>query len=146
MTVHMVKMAVGVESVAHLLELQTLRRRNAGSGGGFGELRNMTRNAPRRRDELVDGGSIYWVIKRFIRVRQQILDLDLDAVRDDGRPACALILDPHLQRTELRASRAFQGWRYLPPATAPADARYDTAQFDDVPAEMVAELRSLGLL
>lgn len=146
MTVHLVKMAVGVESVAHLSELQTLRRRNAGSRDRLGALRQMTRHGPRRSEELVDGGSIYWVIKRFIRVRQLVLSLDHDAVRDDGRPACALILDPQLQRTELRASRAFQGWRYLTPSMAPDDARYDTAQFDDVPAEMVAELRSLGFL
>jgi hypothetical protein len=146
MTVHLVKMAVGVESVAHLTELQVLRRRQAGTGTGFGELRHMTRHAPRRGSELVDGGSIFWVIKRFVRVRQRILALDQDAQRDDGRPACALVLDPELVRTELRPSRAFQGWRYLSDSMAPGDGGVDAAQFDDVPAEMVAELRALGLL
>ncbi len=146
MTVHLVKMAVGVESVAHLTERQTLRRREAGTGHRLGELRIMTRHGPRRGDELLDGGSIFWVIKRFIRVRQRILGLDHDAVRDDGRPACSLILDPELERTELQASRAFQGWRYLSEAMTPADATFDATQFDDVPDEMVAELRALGLL
>jgi hypothetical protein len=146
MTVHLVKMAVGVDSVAHLSDIQTLRRRRAGVRGGLGELRHMTRHAPRRMGELLDDGSIFWVIKRFICVRQRILGLDHDAVRDDGRPACALILDPRLVRTELRASRAFQGWRYLTPGVAPADARVDAPRIDDVPPEMAAELRALGLL
>ena len=145
MTVHLVKMAVGVESVAHLSELQTLRRRNAGSRDRLGALRQMTRHGPRRSEELVDGGSIYWVIKGFIRVRQGIVAIDklTDA---EGRPLCALVLDENLVRTELMASRPFQGWRYFSNEMAPPDARTSGDAYHGMPLDMAVELRALGLL
>lgn len=144
MTIHLVKLCVGVEDVQHLAELQIKRLAAAKARGERAMLRHLTRHAPRRADELLDGGSLYWVIKGFIRARQRLIGFE-SAVKSDGHPACALLLDPVLARTSLRAFRAFQGWRYLKPEDAPPDVT-TAGKKVDVPPEMAAELRALGLL
>jgi hypothetical protein len=144
MTVHLVKLAVGIDDVPHLAEVQAKRLANAKARGEPAVLRHLTRHAPRRAEELLDGGSLYWVIKGFVRARQRLIGFE-SAVKADGHPACALLLDPTLARTRLRSFRAFQGWRYLRTEDAPPDiiAGADTA---DVPDDMATELKSLGLL
>ncbi|MDX9860267.1 MAG: DUF1489 domain-containing protein [Rhodospirillales bacterium] len=145
MTVHLVKMAVRVESIPHLEEIQAKRLRLAAEAGVPAVLRHVTRNTPRRADEILGGGSIYWVIRGFIQARQAIVDI-ADHAGADGAPACALVLDPCVVRTELRPMRPFQGWRYLPEDKAPPDLRADAEEADDLPREMAEELRALGLL
>lgn len=145
MTLHLIKLCVGVEDVDHLSRLQAGRLADARRRGEAPELKHLTRNAPRQVDEVLAGGSIYWVIRGLIRVRQRIVAIRR-VKRDDGRPACALVLDPALVRTEIRGFRAFQGWRYLAPADAPGDAPPSKGAAGDVPAEMAAELKGLGLL
>jgi hypothetical protein len=141
MTVHLIKMSVGVEDVRHLEQIQSQRLANVG------ELMHVTRNTPRRAAEVLRGGSIYWVIKRFIRARQTIIDIrPIEVEGKEGRPSCALVLEPGLIRTEIRSFRAFQGWRYLAADDAPADAPDSITGDDDVPAELAAELKGLGLL
>ena len=109
---------------------------------------HVTRNSPKRAEELLAGGSIYWVIKKFIRVRQRLTGIERG--RDsDGRPTCTLSLDKKLVPTELREFRAFQGWRYLDSEVAPLDLnRKGTSVKDEtsLPGELAAELRGLGLL
>lgn len=144
MTIHLVKLCVGIEDVQDLAERQRKRLDAAKARGERPVLRHLTRHAPLRADELLDGGSLYWVIKGFVRVRQRLVGFE-SAVKADGHPACAVLLDPVLVRTSLRAFRAFQGWRYLKPEDAPPDVM--RAEDDaDVPPEMAAELRDLGLL
>lgn len=145
MTIHLIKLAVGVESVEHLAALQSGRLSEARAQAREPVLRHVTRSRPQRADEVVDGGSLYWVIKRVIQVRQRIVDLQ-SAVKADGRPACALILDPGLVRTRPRAHRPFQGWRYLRPEDAPPDGGPGIGGVNALPNEMVQELRRLGLL
>ncbi len=143
MTVHLIKLAVGIDNVTHLRQVQAARLSASGS------LHHRTRNVPRRAGELVHGGSIYWVIRGVLRVRQRLV-----AVETADKPAagCSLRLDPHLVLTIPRAHRPFQGWRYLRPEDAPADAPSgagDTAEDEarePLPAAMVAELAKLGLL
>jgi hypothetical protein len=144
MTVHLVKMAVGIESVDHLIDVQADRLGQA-QHGGVGVLRHLTRNTPRRADEVLDGGSIYWIIKGYMRARQPIIDFG-EAMGQNGRPRCALILDPKLVRTELVPHRPMQGWRYMEPGAAPRDLSRKTATKTAMPDEMEAELRALGLL
>lgn len=139
MALHLIKLSVGSEELADLEAFQARRRRE------LGRLIHFTRMMPRRRDELLDGGSIYWVIRGSVRARQRILDIE--AVADsNGRPMTALILDPELVRTEPRSHRPFQGWRYLPAERAPADLGAEAEGLAEMPPEMLAELRELGLI
>ena len=145
MTVHLAKMAVGIESVDHLIDVQSERLRQAQQEGGAGVLRHLTRNTPRRAEEVLDAGSIYWIIKGYIRARQRITGFG-DAMGRNGRPRCALILDPELIRTELVPHRPIQGWRYMEKPAAPRDLSRKSAAKTSMPDEMEAELRALGLL
>ena len=145
MTIHLVKMAVGVEGIPHLAEIQARRLRQAAEAGGEAALRHVTRNTPRQAAELADGGSIYWVVRGFIQVRQAIVDV-AEHTNGEGEPACALVLDPHLVKTELRPFRPFQGWRYLAADKAPPDLRENGSAGGGLPPEMADELRALGLL
>ncbi len=143
MTVHLLRMAVRIESIAQLEEIQAERR--AGTKGK--RLYTFTRNVPKRIDELTDGGSIYWVVKRLIRVRQKIIGIEQE-INEVGRKYCAIELSPAHVLLEPRQQKAFQGWRYLKPEEAPADlpAGASVEADTDMPLEMQAELKELGLL
>jgi len=128
-----------------LARIQASRLMDARRQGEDAELKHITRNTPKKAAEILEGGSIYWVIRGFVRARQPIADIR-PFKRDDGRPACALVLDPGLVRTELRSFRAFQGWRYLAAEDAPPDAPISDRYADEVPAELMKELKGLGLI
>jgi hypothetical protein len=138
---NIMKLAVGVRDVDELRAWQTQRALS------HPPLRHRTRMAPRRRDDVLDGGSLYWVIAGSMLVRQRILDIT-DDTRDDGTPCTALVLDPTLVPLEGRPTRPFQGWRYLDPDDAPADQEALGAVFglDVLPAALRRELRALCLL
>lgn len=145
MSVHLIKICVGIESVEHLSERQSFRLALAKAEGGAHDLFHRTRHMPRRRDELLHGGSLFWVIKGFILVRQNILDLR--KVRcDDGIKRCDIVLDPDLVVTRPHPRRAFQGWRYLSAEDAPVDMDLDGSDIEDLPDEMRNQLIELGLL
>jgi len=134
----LIKLAVGVEDVDHMIDLQARRLKREG------RLVHVTRNTPKRAEELLATGSLYWVVKKFIRLRQRLTGIERG--RDsDGRPTCTLTLDPQLIRTELREFRAFQGWRYLQTEDTPRDVDSKTGD-TALPGEMAAELRGLGLI
>jgi hypothetical protein len=145
MAIHLIKMAVGVESIEHLRAIQELRAQQAAEGGHPPFPRHITRNLPKRASELVEGGSIYWVIRGFVRVRQRLLACERQPDWE-GRPACALLLDPNLVRVRPESWSAFQGWRYLDGDAAPADLAETEKAEVDLPADMAKELRELGLL
>jgi hypothetical protein len=144
-SVHILKMAVGIDSVDHLIERQKQRLDQARNDGGTGDLRHVTRNMPRRAGEITQDGSIYWIIKGFIRVRQRILGFEWVAGRE-GRRRCAVILDPELVQTVLQPRKPIQGWRYLDPAAAPDDLDAVAPEATGLPAPLAAELRALGLI
>ena len=139
MTIHLIKLCVGVADVAHLRSIQTRRLAECG------EVFHRTRMRPRREAELLDGGSIFWVIRGVIAVRQRVLGLH-DDIKPDGLPCCRLELDPTLVETRRRSQRAFQGWRYLVRADAPPDIAGPPGGGDELPPELADELRRLGLL
>jgi hypothetical protein len=144
-TVHLIKLCVGIETVRQLEEHRDLRRVEQRRKGIEPFDVHVTRNTPRRGTEVLDGGSLYWVIRRQIRVRQRILRLE--EVRDEeGRRRCALIMDTELIRTEPRAFRPFQGWRYFAVEDAPNDLAGAGDDSDDMPETMRRELRALGLI
>lgn len=142
MTVHLVKLCVGADSVEDLASWVTSRaERNA--SGPFGRVSDhVTRMFPKRRAELLAGGSLYWVIKGVILVRQQIIGLE-PVTGDDEIERCAILLEPKLVLTEAQPQRAFQGWRYLKPEAAPKDLETGARR---EPAGLRAELAALGLL
>jgi hypothetical protein len=139
-------MAVRVESVGHLRTIQNERMNESAKGRKKKRLFTYTRNAPKRSGELLDGGSIYWVVKRYVRVRQKILGIE-SATNTEGRRYCAIELDPELVLVDPRRHKAFQGWRYFRTEDVPADlleqAGGDT---EDLPPELADELRELGLI
>jgi hypothetical protein len=107
------KLCVGADSVEDLSQWQkgqmkTRKRVHCG-----------TRMWPKRVENVLAGGSLYWVIKGVILVRQRIIAID--NVTDEHGPRCGFYLDPELVRTSPQPRRAFQGWRYLEPKDAPAD-------------------------
>lgn len=144
MTVHLLKLAVGVTDTDHLQRLQAARRHDV---GGRTVVFGYTRRKPRRAVEVCDGGSIYWIVKGFILVRQRIVDL-VDDVDSDGKVFCRIHFDPDLVLTDSRPHRPMQGWRYLAPADAPADLdpAGEPASGDRLPTEMLRELKALGVL
>ncbi|MEL6288383.1 MAG: DUF1489 domain-containing protein [Pseudomonadota bacterium] len=143
MTVHILKLSVGSESLEQLAAWQNSRLR--GRRQDEVALTHVTRMFPRRAEEVLDGGSIYWVIKGVIQARQRIIDLR--AVRTpDGTDRCAIVYEPELIAVRPTPRRAFQGWRYLKPEDAPADLGSLGVDAADVPTEMRNELAELGLL
>ena len=144
MTVHLLKLCVGIDNVQELRAWQDERLNQLERARRTAELCHRTRQAPKRRDEVLDGGSLYWVIKGLIAVRQRVLDLRPDN-RDDGTACCAIVLDPELVTTRAQARRAFQGWRYLTPADAPPDLRL-VEEEGEMPPAMRADLYELRLI
>jgi hypothetical protein len=140
MALHLLKMAVGAGDFDDLRRLQKLRRKERGISCFF------TRNMPRRSEELLDEGSIYWVIKGYVRARQRLVDFTA-VTGAEGERYCRVKYDPKIVPTILQPRRAFQGWRYLEAKDAPADrpSGSDDAELE-MPATMLRELRALGLL
>lgn len=144
MTLNLIKLAVGIDDPAHLVRVQSRRLADSVRSGSGGRIWHVTRNTPRRASELLDGGSIYWVIKGRIQLRQCLIAIETDR-DEEGRRFCRLVLDPRLVETEVQPHRPIQGWRYLDPADAPPDRRMSGPD-SRLPAEIAAELRDLGLL
>lgn len=145
MPLHLVKLCVGASSVDDLRAFQDARRAQAISEGRDPVQFHRTRMFPKRRDELLDGGSLYWVIKGVIQVRQTLLDIR-EHKGADGVRRCDLILRPTLTLTAHQPKRAFQGWRYLKDSETPRDLSDVGGAGDDLPPELRAELAELGLL
>lgn len=144
--VNLIKLCVGAQSIEDLSAWQTSRLELSRASGGAGRLVHTTHQSPKRRDELLDGGSLYWVIKGVIQVRQRLIGLD-EGTKDDGRRACELVLDPVLVPVRPTRRRAFQGWRYLHPEDAPPDLfSSDNSSLTSMPAKMRRELAELCLI
>ena len=140
-TTHLIKLSVGTESVEGLAAWQATAR----ARGPDGLPRHVTRMWPRRAEEVLDGGSIYWVIKGLVQCRQKILRLD-EVTRADGIRRCAIVLDPELVRTSPATKRPFQGWRYLPASDAPPDLGPARSGDDALPPELAGALADIGVL
>ena len=139
---HLIKLCVGVESLEELARWQKQRLAEKKKKGQKPELVHITRQTPKRAEELLDGGSLYWVIKGQIAVRQRLLDIR--SVTKNGIPHCGLVYDPRLVPVQRRAHRAFQGWRYFDPKDAPPDVR--DVKAGNLPEKLKIELAELGLL
>ena len=137
MTLHLIKLSVGSDSLEDLLSWQA--GRVAETGNDY--LTHITRMMPKRKQDVLDGGSIYWVVKGQSAMRQRILDLK--ATERNGVPYCTIVYDPEPFPVVRRAHRPFQGWRYLDPKAAPADLPREALGIEPALRDRLMEL---GLL
>ena len=146
MPLHLIKLCVGCDSIEELADWQAERLKQMKAEGLKPELFHRTFQMPKRRDELLDGGSLYWVIKGIVQVRQKLVDLR-EGTKPDGTPCTLLILDKKLVQVRPVPRRPFQGWRYLKADEVPSDlaagGRDDIAE---MPPRLRRELAELGLL
>lgn len=137
---NLIKLSVGTETPETLQAWQDSPR----AQGADGLPRHITRMWPKREAELLDGGSIYWVIKGFIQARQKILRLD-EVFGQDGIRRCAIVLAPQVVLTTAAQKRPFQGWRYLKAEDAPVDLPKGREKEQALPADLERSLADLGL-
>lgn len=137
---HLVKICVGADGIDDLARWQASPQ----AKGPDGKPWHVTRMWPKRADDLLAGGSLYWVFKGVLLARQRILRLD-EVVGRDGITRCAIVLDPEIQRTTAAPKRPFQGWRYLTAADAPPDLPKARKGDDALPADLDAALANMGL-
>ena len=146
MPLHLIKLSVGCDSIEDLAAWQAERLRQMKREGEKPELFHRTFQMPKRRDELLDGGSLFWVIKGIIQARQKLVDLR-EGTKPDGSPCALLMLDRKLVPVRPTPRRAFQGWRYLQPDDAPVDLKHGRGEeIGEMPAKLRRDLAELGLL
>ncbi len=137
----MIKLCVGAEKVEDLLNWQV----NPRAKGPDGLPRHVTRMWPKRADQVLDGGSLYWVFKGLVLCRQPIVRLD-PVDRGDGIKRCGIVLDPEVVRVAPTPRRPFQGWRYLQPGDAPRDLPKGRATQEPLPPQLENALAEIGVL
>lgn len=142
MTVHLLKLAAGISDFATLQDRLQVRATDDPVLGIMVPV--YTRNTPKRKAELLDGGSLYWVAGGQIVGRTAFLDIREDT-DEEGRRFCWLCVASELKRVRAAPKRAFQGWRYLSDRDTPDDIESDVLS-GDVPEDMLNELQKLGLL
>jgi hypothetical protein len=138
---HLIKLSVGSED----LEDHAAWYADGRADGPDGRPRHVTRMWPKRAEEVLAGGSIYWVIKGMVLGRQSILGLER-LTGADGIERCAIVLAREVVRVAPSPRQPFQGWRYLDPADAPPDLRAARAGDDDLPPALSAALAEIGVL
>jgi hypothetical protein len=138
--VNILKLCVGADSVEDLVDWQASQRARWPKGRAI----HVTRMWPKREAEILDGGSLYWVIKGVVLCRQRILGLE-QVNGSDGISRCALILDAEVIRTEAAPRRPFQGWRYLTQEESPRDLAKGREREEALPAALARALAEIGL-
>jgi hypothetical protein len=145
MTLHLIKLCVGAESLADLREWMAARMAEAKRRRAPLRHAHVTRMTPKRAAEILDGGSLYWVIKGQIGARQSVLSIE-PFIDKDGIGRCRLWLDGAVVAVAPRPMRAFQGWRYFDAKSAPPDIDETQPGFAAMPEALRRELAGLGLL
>jgi hypothetical protein len=145
MPLHLVKLSVGATSVKDHRDWVNDRIKQAKAKGQPAHHIHITRMTPKRAAELLDGGSIYWVIKGEIAARQKLIAVEPFRGKD-GIGRCRLVMQPKLIAVAPRPMRAFQGWRYFDAKSAPPDLGSAAESIARMPEPMKRELRELGLL
>src|SRR6476620_12353074 len=145
MPLHLVKLCVGCDSVKELKAWIAERMSAARKKGLPLHHIHVTRMTPKRTDELLAGGSLYWVIRGEIAAREKIIAIE--PFRDrDGIGRYRLVMQPKVSAVLPRPMRAFQGWRYFVHRDVPPDLKSAGAGIAAMPEPLRRELRDLGLL
>lgn len=145
MVLHMIKLCVGADSLQDLQDWVGERSMMALAAGLDPHSIHTTRMLPKRIDELLSEGSLYWVIKGQVMARQKLLDIR-SYTGTDGISRCELVLGPEVIETAPQPRRPFQGWRYLKPEDAPRDLAVLGDDIATMPEDLRRELAELGLL
>ncbi len=145
MPLHLIKLCVGCDSVADLEDWIRQKLKEKKRRGQKAEHIHTTRMVPKRAAELMDGGSLYWVVRGQIACRERILDIR-PFTDKDGIGRCRVVLDGKVVLVEPRLRAAFQGWRYLEAKEAPRDLSRAAPGAAKMPEAMRRELQELGLL
>ncbi len=145
MSLNLIKLCVGADSIKDLEDWIKLKLKEKKRRGQKPEHIHRTRMVPKRAEELLDGGSLYWVIRGEITCRQRIRDVR-PFVDKDGIGRCGIVLEPKPILVEPRPFRAFQGWRYLNSKDAPPDLGKRDKGAAAMPETLRRELRELGLM
>ena len=138
MPLNLLKLCVGVSEIEELDSWVKDCRQ------GRGTLDHVTRMFPKRKDEILPGGSLFWVMRGMILCRQPIAALE-EVTGSDGIVRCRILFKPQVIPVRPVPKRAFQGWRYLEEADSPPDLP-KSAKVDGMPEKMRRELGELGLL
>jgi hypothetical protein len=145
MPLHILKLCVGADSISDLEEWIAERQAQRRARGEPAEQLHTTRMVPKRIEEIVSGGSLYWVIKGQISARQRLIDIR-PFTDGEGIGRCHLVMEPLVVPVEPRPFRPFQGWRYLQAKDAPRDISERSGDLGVMPEQMRRELAELGLL
>jgi hypothetical protein len=134
MPLHLIKLCVGAANPQELAEWRAAR-----AAAGHRPTVH-TRQTPKRADEIVGGGSLFWVFKGVILIRQKVLAIE--TVGEGAQKRCEILIDAAMIPTAPQPRRAFQGWRYLEPKDAPAD--FGSEVSGEIPVELARKLREVG--
>ncbi len=145
MTLHLIKLCVGVESIRELDEWIKERLAEKKKKKQPLEHIHTTRMMPTQKEALLDGGSLYWVIKGVISCRQKLIDLRPFSDKE-GIKRCRIVMEPKLVAVVPKPRSAFQGWRYLKANEAPADLAKGEKGVAAMSEEMRRQLHEMGLL
>lgn len=146
MALHLIKLCVGATSIDDLAQWQKGRLAAQRKAGERPRIFHATFQTPKRQSELLDGGSLYWVIKGVVQARQRLLGLE-EGAKSDGSPCCLLLLDREIVPVRPVPRRAFQGWRYLAAEDAPPDlSAHHGGGLASLPSQMRRDLADLGLI
>ncbi|TDK38650.1 DUF1489 family protein [Rhizobium deserti] len=145
MALHLIKLCVGADSIQDLQDWVSERALNAIAAGLEPHSIHTTRMVPKRVEELLSEGSLYWVIKGQVMARQSLRDIRT-ATGADGIQRCQLILGPEVIETVPQPRRPFQGWRYLQAEDVPEDLGTLGQGMAQMPEDLRRELAALGLL
>jgi len=132
MPLHLTKVAFGATS------LEDMHGWFAGRGE---EALLTTRYLPKRHAEIMDGGSLYWILKHQLIARSPILRF---AEAEGGKTH--IVIAARLVAIHPRPRRAHQGWRYLEDSDAPRDWIGDGSDGEPLPPALAGELAKLGLI
>ena len=146
MPLHLIKLCVGCDSVKDLKQWVAERVETARKKRQPPHHVHVTRMTPKRIEEILAGGSLYWVIRGEIAAREKLIAIE--PFRDkDGIGRCRLVMQPKVISVSPRPMRPFQGWRYFNADAAPPDLTRSAASgVAAMPEPMRRELRDLGLL
>ena len=138
MSYHLKKIAVGIASIDRLKIRQRMIFET------YGKIIHSTRNMPKQKADLIKTGSIFWIIKRYVLVRQKIVSI-VPVIRDDGSKGCEIELDKNLIKVIPTKMKPFQGWRYYLENDIPKDLNLYDHEDEEIPEQIRLELIELGL-